>query len=85
MQKSTLFTPRKLHESRHDRPGYSSWEGYYLETHPWLLHLVLSLGNDRGGTVWMVLDATEIGGLRQEVVWNIFPVALMVLLLGTAR
>ncbi len=56
-------------------------DGYYLDEQTWRLHLVLPVANKGGGEIWMVMDASHIGGLKGEILKELLPINLAALLI----
>ncbi len=56
-------------------------DGYYLDKRNWRLHLVLPVANKGGGEIWMVMDASNIGGLKGEILMELLPVNVVALLI----
>ncbi len=56
-------------------------DGYYLDKQNWRLHLLLPIANKGGGEIWMVMDASRIGGLKGEILMDLLPVNLIALLI----
>ncbi len=55
--------------------------GYYLDKNKWRLHLVLPVGNEGGGEIWMVMNASYIGGLKGEILKELLPINVIALLI----
>ncbi len=56
--------------------------GYYLDKGKWQLHLLLPVGNKGGGEIWMVMDASNIGGLKAEILKELLPINVIALLVA---
>ncbi len=56
-------------------------DGYYLDKKNWQLHLVLPVANKGGGEVWMVMDASNIGGLKGVILKELLPINIIALLI----
>ncbi len=69
-------------KERFSRPAPQQIEdGYYLDKRNWQLHLLLPVGNEGGGEVWMVMDASNIGGLKGEILKDLLPLNIVALLI----
>ena len=61
--------------------GNQAAEGYYLDKRTWRLHMILPLANEGGGEIWMVMDASNIGGLKGEILMELLPINIVGLLI----
>ncbi|HFC52903.1 MAG TPA: methyl-accepting chemotaxis protein [Gammaproteobacteria bacterium] len=59
-------------------------DGYYLDERNWRLHLVLPITNKGGGEIWMVMDASNIGGLKGDILMELLPINVVALLICVA-
>ncbi len=67
-------------DSRYERPAEDQiTDGYYLDKKRWQLHLLLPVGNKGGGEIWMVMDASNIGGLKAEILKDLLPINVLAL------
>ena len=74
----------EVHE-RYRRPATQQFHnGYYLDKQKWRLHLLLPVGNEGGGEIWMVMDASNIGGLKAEILKELLPLNVISLLVAVA-
>ncbi len=58
--------------------------GYFLDEKKWRLHLLIPIGNRGGGEVWIVLDATELGGMAATIMKSVLPINIIALLICVA-
>jgi len=69
--------------AQYDRPAEAEiTNGYYLDKKQWQLHLLLPVGNKGGGEIWMVMDASDIGGLKAEILKDLLPINIIALLIA---
>ncbi|QKQ25969.1 methyl-accepting chemotaxis protein [Candidatus Reidiella endopervernicosa] len=69
--------------SNYRRPDESQFtSGYYLDPKSWRLHMLLDTGNEGGGTIWVVKDASHIGGLWKAILVNVAPLSIGALLIA---
>ena len=74
----------QLH-STYQRPATEKFNnGYFLDDKQWQLHLLIPIGNSGGGEVWIVLDATDLGGMPATIMKSVLPINIITLLICIA-
>ena len=69
---------------RFPRPADTAFEdGVYIDRERWQLHMLLPVENPGGGTLWLVMDASDIGTLGRQILANLLPITLGALLIAS--
>ncbi len=55
---------------------------HFLNRETWQLHLIVPTGNKNGGEMWMVMDASDLGHLWQDILMEVLPINLAGLLIA---